>query len=670
MAKRIPQHKVDEIYAAADIVEIVGDFVELKKRGSNYFGLSPFSNEKTPSFAVSPSKNIFKDFSSGKGGSAVTFLMEAEGMTYVEALKYVAEKYGIALELEETPEDHILEDKRDSLYILNEFAAKFFHEQIMEDDKGRKIALSYLKERGILESTAKEFAIGYSPEGWDSLSSLALKKQFKEEYLVETGLCFKSDKDGKLLDRFRGRLMFPIHNHLGKVVGFGGRVLGNKDKMAKYINSPESEIYHKSRVLYGLYQARQAIRDTDQCILTEGYMDTVALAQAGIRNVVASSGTALTEEQIKLIGRFTKNVLMIYDADRAGIAAALRGADLILEKDMAVRALLLPEGEDPDSFVKAKGKSGFEEYLREHSRDILDFKIDHLLEGLDPSDPQQKAQLIHEAAATVARIPDPVKQSVYVSTAAQRLKISPEVMEQALSKAVTEKLKQERRSKQFEQRRQGYREGQRQLQNQNEFGFVETRPDTGEVVQEAPQVKEIAQEKEILRLLINYPEAELQVAEDETLHIADFVREELEGLDFTTPQLERLKNELLRYFAEKGKLDVPHFLHHSDPELSAATAALITIPFEVSGNWEKFDIRAPKIDEDLDEAITDAVLHYKRYKLAILLKETRQLLRKAEAGSEQDELIKKYNVLLRMNKELMREIGAEGGLDPNISALD
>ena len=389
MAKRIPKNKVDEIYAAIDIVEVIQDFVELKKRGSNYFGLSPWNNEKTPSMAVSQSKNIFKDFSGDKGGSAITFLMELEAMTYVEALEYLAKKYGITIEYEESsPEEAEAETLRESLLVVNEFATKFFEDKLLNTDEGKKFALSYLKERGFLDSTIEEFRVGYAPDEWDVFAKAAIDSHYKYEFLVETGLCFPAKKDKtRLLDRFKGRLMFPIINHLGKTIGFGGRILGKKDNAAKYVNSPESHIYHKSQVLYGLYHSKQAIRDLDNVYLVEGYTDVIGLYQNGVKNICATSGTALSEDQIRLLKRFSKNVTLLFDSDRAGVKAALRGIELCLEKEMTVKVLLLPEGHDPDSYVKEFGKSGFEEFSKEKSLDFLEFRIDELKKQYNPDQP-------------------------------------------------------------------------------------------------------------------------------------------------------------------------------------------------------------------------------------------------------------------------------------------
>ena len=638
MAKRIPAHKVEEIYNAADVVEILGEYLQMKKRGSNYFALSPFSNEKTPSFAISPTKNIWKDFSTGKGGNAVTFLMEAEGMSYVEALKHIAEKYNIDLEMEETPEDYIRQDKRESLYILNEFAAKFFHQQLLEGE-GKQIGLSYFKERGILESTMEIFQLGYSPQAWDAFAQEALRNQFQEEYIVETGLGFKSDRDGKLLDRFRGRIMFPIHNHIGKVVGFGGRILDKQAKMAKYINSPESEVYQKSYILYGLHQGKKAIRDMDRCILVEGYMDVIALFQAGIENVVASSGTALTVEQIRLIKRFSKNVLLIYDADRAGINAALRGIDLLLEQEIAVRVLLLPEGDDPDSYVKSHGKSGFDKYVSEKSQDFIDFKLNHLAMSLDWSDPQQKTVAIHETAQTLAHIPDQVKRAVYVDLVAGKLGIGGDVMARALNRALADQAKLDERA-----RRRAKVVEQKTLP-------IEAPPE------EVPlPILRKNQELELIRLVLNHHDKELEY-EEEAYPLVDYVFSEIEGMEFESPGLETFRKAMLADYGEKERLDVHFFLNHPEKVISSLASQLITIPYEVSANWEKFDIKAPGIDENLEDSVYSALMHFKLHKIKSLLKENQKELKAATDPDVLDELMRKFLHLTELKVALSNELG-------------
>lgn len=655
MAKRIPPHKVEEIYNVADVLEIVSEFVPMKKRGSTYFGLSPFSNEKTPSFAVSPAKNIWKDFSSGRGGNAITFLIESEGMSYVEALKFIAEKYNIDLELEETPEDYIRQDKRDSLYILNEFAAKYFQAQ-MKSGEGFEIGYSYFKERGILDTTMETFQLGYSPKSWDAFTSEALRNQYAEEYIVETGLGFKSDRDGKLLDRFRGRVMFPIHNHIGKVVGFGGRILDKQAKMAKYVNSPESDIYQKSYILYGLFQGKKAIRDLDRAILVEGYMDVIALYQAGIENVVASSGTALTVEQIRLLKRFTHHILLIYDADRAGINAALRGIDLLLEQEMAVRVLLLPEGEDPDSYVKANGKSGFDNYVEEKGQDFIEFKMDYLAQSLDWGDPEQLTIAIHETVSTVAKMPDPVRQAIYLQRVRDRFGMPEAVIQQALNRALGERAKMQDREA---RRQQALKE--RQQKDAAAAGTATTLPTTTGQGQEIPLpiVSEVVsqQERELIRLALNYSDREIE-AEDETYPLMDYLFQEIGEFEFDGPQMEKFRKALFSHYQETGKVSIHHFLSHADGDIAKAASKMVEIPEEVSKNWEvKAEIKAPVMDEVLEESVYSAVMHFKLRKLKTMLKETRENLKDIPAGPEQDEQFRVYLHLKEMEKNLAEALG-------------
>jgi DNA primase len=658
MSKRIPPHKIDEIYAAADAVEVIGDYLPLKKRGQNFFALSPFTNEKTPSMAISPSKNIWKDFSTGKGGNAVSFLMEAEGMTYVEALKYLAEKYHIPLDLEETPEDFVREDHKESLYVVNEFAARYFHKTMLETQKGRDIALSYFKERGLLDATIAAFQLGYCGDEWDAFSKEAVRQQYQEQFLIETGLVFKSDKDGKLLDRFRSRIMFPIHNHLGKVVGFGGRIM-TQEKMAKYINSPESEIYHKSNVLYGLHQAKKAIRDEDRCILVEGYMDVISLAQAGVENVVASSGTALTVEQIRLIKRFTPNVLLIYDADRAGIAAAVRGIDLLLEAEMNVRVLLLPTGEDPDSYVKANGKSGFEAYTNDRAQDFLDFKLDQLRIEYNFDDPQGKTQAIHEVAQTLSRLADPVKLAVYLELASNKLGMSADVIQRSITKSQGERAKLEARQ---EARQEGFKQKQAQpalpLDGGNEYYEIPIEammPPEELAAANEPEI--VAQERELLRLYMNYPERELELGEGEMMSLGEYLTLQLEEIEFSNHILQQFKAMLFQDFQKNGTLNLNHFLNHEERNIGRIAISLLTIPFEVSENWAKFDIKAPNIDSDLEAAVQSALQHFHLHHLKKLISECREKLRTATDAAVQDDLLKKFMALKTMRKEICDTLG-------------
>src|SRR5579863_4634800 len=418
----ITKPTIDRIMEATDIVEVVGEFVQLKKRGANYVGLSPFSNEKTPSFTVSPAKGIFKDFSSGKGGSAITFLMELEKFTYPEALKWLAKKYGIEVEeTVESAENKEEENHRESLMIVSAYAAKFFHESMLETEEGQNIGLSYFKERGFSNETIKKFELGYSPDQWEAFTGRALKEGYQQEFLEETGLSVKRD-NGTLYDRYRGRVMFPIHSFTGRVIAFGGRTLKSDKNVPKYVNSPESEIYSKSKVLYGFFFAKKAIRDADNCYLVEGYADVLSVHQAGIENTVASSGTALTDEQIKLIGRFTKNLTILYDGDTAGIKAAIRGFSLLYKERFNVRIVTFPDGHDPDSYVRNYGSSGFKNHVEAASKNIVDFYLTTIDEN-DLKDPIKKIKVADDLADIISNNLEPEFRSGYVKRVAERLKI-------------------------------------------------------------------------------------------------------------------------------------------------------------------------------------------------------------------------------------------------------
>src|SRR6201986_380422 len=433
---------IDRIMEATDIVEVIGEFVQLKKRGANYVGLSPFANEKTPSFTVSPAKGIFKDFSSGKGGSAITFLMELEKFSYPEALKWLAKKYGI--EVEETvdkPENKEEENHRECLMIVSAYAAKFFHESLLETEEGQNIGLSYFKERGFSNEIIKKFELGYSPDQWEAFTAQALKEGYQAQFLEETGLSVKRENGG-MYDRYRGRVMFPIHSFTGRVIAFGGRTLKKDKNVPKYVNSPESDIYHKSNVLYGLFFAKKAIRDEDNCYLVEGYADVLSVHQAGIENVVASSGTSLTVEQIRLIGRFTKNVTILYDGDAAGIKASLRGLDMILEEGLNVKVVLFPDGHDPDSYVRAKGSSAFKKYIADTRKDFILYKADILLKDAG-NDPIKRAEVIRGLVERIAKLAVSIKASVLMKECSHLMQIDERALLTELNKMRLNKAKKD-----------------------------------------------------------------------------------------------------------------------------------------------------------------------------------------------------------------------------------
>ena len=447
----ISKATIDTVFETARVEEVIGDFVQLKRAGSNFKGLSPFSDERSPSFMVSPVKQIWKDFSSGKGGNSVAFLMEHEHFTYPEAIRYLAKKYNIEIEeTVQTDEEKVNTDVRESMYLVSEFAKNYFQDVLLNSEEGKAIGYSYFKERGFTNETIKKFALGYSPEAWDAFTKEALGKGYKLEFLESTGLTIP--RDDRPFDRFKGRVMFPIQSMSGRILGFGGRILTNDKKAAKYLNSPESDIYHKSKVLYGIYQAKQAIAKQNNCFLVEGYTDVIQFNQTGIENVVSSSGTALTPDQIRLINRLTKNVTVLFDGDAAGLRASIRGIDLILEEGMNVRVCAFPDGEDPDSFARKTPYEDLVLYLEENSKDFIQFKASLLMKDAK-NDPIKKAELIRDMVFSISKIPDRIQREIYIQECSRIMDISEQVLlstlAQLVKKDITEagkKIKQEQKA--------------------------------------------------------------------------------------------------------------------------------------------------------------------------------------------------------------------------------
>ena len=636
----INRSTVDRIMEATDIVEVIGEFVQLKKRGANYVGLSPFANERTPSFTVSPAKGIFKDFSSGKGGSAVTFLMELEKFTYPEALKWLAKKYGIEVEeTVEAPENREEEQHRESLMIVTAYAAKFFHESLLGTDEGKSIGLSYFKERGFSNETIQKFELGYSPDQWEAFTAEAIRQGYKQEFLVESGLSVKRDNN-TLYDRYRGRVMFPIHSFTGRVIAFGGRTLKTDKNVPKYVNSPESEIYHKSNVLYGLYFAKKAIREEDNCYLVEGYADVLSVHQAGIENVVASSGTSLTVEQIRLISRFTKNITILYDGDAAGIKASLRGLDMILEEGLNVKVVLFPDGDDPDSYVRKVGTAAFKNHIAQNKKDFILYKTDILLKEAG-NDPIQKANVIREIVESIAKIPDSIKASVFVKECSHLLKIDERSLLSELNKMRQAKFR---------------KESQQQLPKEPDGPPEDLFFDEPE---EKTSSKSDNQEKEIIRLLLLYGNKMIDWDGIANTYIGPFMIAELGDVEF---EHAACRNFVAIYGreVENGVLpDEQLFIHHPDKDIVDLTVTQLATKYTLSDNWyEMHKILVPDEQVNMKATILGAIFHLKKQKVGKMLENLRNELQNAVEQADQEILLNQYMRMKKVEKTISDYLGS------------
>ncbi len=631
---------IDRIMEATDIVEVIGEFVQLKKRGANYVGLSPFSNERTPSFTVSPAKGIFKDFSSGKGGSAVTFLMELEKFSYPEALKWLAKKYSIEVEeTVESTENKEEENHRESLMIVSGYAAKFFHESLLETQEGQNIGLSYFKERGFSNETIRKFELGYSPDQWEAFTSKALKEGYQQQFLEETGLSVKRD-NGTLYDRYRGRVMFPIHSFTGRVIAFGGRTLKNDKNVPKYVNSPESEIYHKSNILYGLYFAKKAIRDEDNCYLVEGYADVLSVHQAGIENVVASSGTSLTVEQIRLIGRFTKNVTILYDGDAAGIKASLRGLDMILEEGLNVKVVLFPDGHDPDSYVRLVGTNAFKTHIDQNRKDFILYKTDILLKEAG-NDPIRRADVIREIVESIAKIPDSIKASVFIRECSHELEIDERALLSELNKMRLSKAR---------------KEAQQNTRTIEPSDYLP--PD--ELPQELPVKKEdSSQEREIVRLLLLYGNKMIDWDGIANTYIGPFMIAELTDVEFEHEASKKFVNQYAKE-VENGILpDEQFFIHFADKDIVDLTVTLLATKYTLSDNWyEMHKILVPDEQVNMKATILGAIFHLKKQKVGKILDGLRTELQKAEGEADTEILLTQYMHMKKVEKSISDYLGS------------
>ncbi|MDA0985485.1 MAG: DNA primase, partial [Bacteroidetes bacterium] len=582
----ITRSTIDQVYETARVEEVIGDFVTLKKSGSNFKGLSPFSQERTPSFMVSPVKQIWKDFSSGKGGNVVAFLMEHEHFSYPEAIRFLAKRYNVEIEeTEQTDEEKEKANTKESLYLVNQFAQESFEKDLWELSEGMAIGLSYFKERGFTDEIIRFFGLGYAAEQKDFFYSKALKAGYSEEYLVATGLVIKSDYGG--VDRFRGRVIFPIRSMGGRVQGFGGRILSATAKTAKYLNSPESEVYHKSQVLYGLYEAKKAIAKEDLCYLVEGYTDVIQMYQNGIENVVSSSGTALTPEQIRLIRRLTSNIVVLFDGDAAGLRAALRGVDLILEQGMNVRICTFPDGEDPDSFAKANIEEEIKAYLQTESKDFIEFKTAVLLKDTN-NDPVKKAATVREIVQSISKIPDPIKQEIYIKQCAASLDVSEPVLFNALA--------------------------QEQTKTQKPVRKINTSDLPQPVIQKTPQSEQAVNplfflERQIISILIQYGNQEatfdeLIMSTDEDGNLVEesktvlskvyekvFLDLQQDEVELIQPEFQELYAQLIESYQLEGVLKLEKIMQQENPTLGKIISdILLADEVHQLHDWEKKNI--------------------------------------------------------------------------------
>ncbi|MDY0781597.1 DNA primase [Tenacibaculum sp. IB213877] len=606
----ISKQTIDRVFETARVEEVIGEFVQLKKSGSNFKGLSPFTDEKTPSFMVSPVKQIWKDFSTGKGGNAISFLMEHEHFSYPEAIKWLAKKYNIEIEeTEQTDEQKQQVNERESMFLVSKYAKDYFHDVLMNTQQGRAIGLSYFKERGFREDIISKFDLGYCKDEWDNFTNAALKKGYDLKYLKATGLTIVKEggAEEKKFDRFKGRVMFPIHSMSGRILGFGGRILTNDKKAAKYLNSPESDIYHKSKILYGIYQAKKEIAKEDNCYLVEGYTDVISFHQSGIENVVASSGTALTSDQIRLIHRLTNNITVLFDGDAAGIRASIRGIDLILEQGMNVKVVTFPEGEDPDSFAKSHSDAELKTYLQEKGQDFIEFKVSLLMEDAQ-NDPVKKAGLIRDIVTSISKIPDAIQREVYVQECARIMDIS----ERVLFSELAQLLKKEDSSSSNSNIKQ---------------------PVLHPVKQEnKPKIDSLfLLEKEIIRILLLYGNKEIEFINwvdavdkngrhflekeeySNTISNEIYLNLQEDEIEFTNELFKVVYFELIHQLNQEEKISIDQLVTHENPEVSQlVTNILMDEEKYALSDWSRKEIFVTKTSKILPKLVTDALLNIRR----------------------------------------------------------
>jgi len=647
----IPKHTIDQIFEAAIIEEVVGEFVVLKKRGANLLGNCPFHNEKTPSFTVSPAKGIYKCFGCGKAGNSVNFIMEHEHYTYPEALRYLANKYQIEIEeLEETDAQKQAANEKESLFIVSNFAANYFQKQLHETQEGRSIGLSYFVERGFREDIIKKFELGYNPDSWDAFTAEALAQGYQLEFLEKSGLTIV--KEQKHFDRFKGRVMFPIHNLSGRVLGFGGRILKTDPKAAKYVNSPESEIYHKSNVLYGIYFAKKSIIEQDNCFLVEGYTDVISLHQSGVENVVASSGTSLTEGQIRLISRYTQNITILYDGDAAGIKASFRGIDMILQEGMNVRVVLFPDGEDPDSFAKKHNATELTTYIKEHTQDFISFKTDVLIKEVG-NDPIKRAELFIEIARSVAVIQDVIKRSHYVTISSSSLKIPEPAFLNEVNKFVKKRVLDDRKQS---------------LNNDREELIIEQHQIAPTQIKNELIFDDSSHwEYEIIRLLITYGDKiiALEVVDNENkkqeqqvataVYIISSIAED--QLVFDNPLYQQIVDEYTSFLNKEIIPSHQDFINHTNAEINSIAISILSNKYDISENWQKHSITVTKEEEQIKMAAVNTVFAFKLSKLNQLIEKLQNELKTCSNDEDMMIIVADLTRYQQVKKQLAAQLG-------------
>ncbi|MFD0864005.1 DNA primase [Sungkyunkwania multivorans] len=653
----ISKSTIDKVFETSRVEEVIGDFVQLKKSGSNFKGLSPFTDERTPSFMVSPVKQIWKDFSSGKGGNVVAFLMEHEHFSYPEAIKYLAKKYNIEIEeTEQTNEEKQQASERESMYLVSEYANKYFQRTLWESEAGKAIGLTYFKERGFTDETIKRFGLGYSLDQWEAFTKEALKDGYQLEFLEKTGLTIV--KGDRKFDRFKGRVMFPIRSMSGRVLGFGGRILTNDKKAAKYLNSPESDIYHKSKVLYGIYHAKQSIAKEDNCYLVEGYTDVIQFSQRGVENVVASSGTALTPEQIRLINRLTKNITVLFDGDAAGLRASLRGIDLILEQGMNVKVCTFPEGEDPDSFAKKTPLEELVRYLQEQSKDFIQFKASLLMREAK-GDPIKRASVIGDIVNSIAKIPNRIQREVYIQECSRIMDISEEVLFNTLAQISNKELKEANKKYKQEQRA---------------FDVVKN-----EVAQETSKVDRLnVLEMSLIKSLLIYGGKEedfedLLLKENEegelTLEPEVFKAKVYEKMyldlqqdevAFANEQFNFLFNELVKRYSENDDFSVDAIINEIDPEIAGEITGMLMDEEQYDlHDWESQNIFPKDRDTGVAQQVSETILNLRCYLIDEKVKELQQKTSENKDGSNVEvleEIQNYYHLKVLLSKKLRRVV--------------